>query len=462
MVERRIPRPAELRPLLRPAPFVRNATERRLQRAASIADLRAIARRRTPRAVFDYTDGAADGELSLNRARAAFARVEFHPTVLRDVSTVDTSREMLGRRSALPFAFAPDRLHPDDAHRPASGRWSRWPSEVGHPVHAVHDGHHHHRGRRRGRAGRPPVVPALPVAGPRPGQGPGAARRRRRLRHPDAHRGHPGRRRPGCATCATGSPCRPRCRCAPSSTGPCTRTGGSTCSPPSRCGSPAWQSTDGTVAELINRVFDPALTMADVEWLRDTWPGKLMIKGIQSVEDARRVVDAGADAVLLSNHGGRQLDRAPVPLELVEPTVQAVGDRAEVYVDTGITNGADIVAAVALGAAGRAGRPGLPVRADGRRAARGGQGRADPDRRDHPDHAADRRDQRRRAAPRARAPPALGEGYRHPRPAPPSGARRRTGCWPPTSGPARWWPPTPADPARRARPAPATATRRPP
>ena len=78
-LQRRIPRPAELAPLLRPAPFLRNATERRLQRAASIADLRAIARRRTPRAVFDYTDGAADGELSLRRARAAFARVEFRP-----------------------------------------------------------------------------------------------------------------------------------------------------------------------------------------------------------------------------------------------------------------------------------------------------------------------------------------------------------------------------------------------
>ena len=146
-------------------------------------------------------------------------------------------------------------------------------------------------------------------------------------------------------------------------------------------------SSNGTPGQLINRVFDPALTMGDVEWLRDTWPGKLMIKGVQNVDDARRVVDAGADAVLLSNHGGRQLDRVLVPLELVEPTVQAVGDRAEVYVDTGITNGADIVAAVALGA-GRAGRPGLPVRADGRRAARGGQGRADPDRGDHPDPAA--------------------------------------------------------------------------
>jgi L-lactate dehydrogenase (cytochrome) len=110
------------------------------------------------------------------------------------------------------------------------------------------------------------------------------------------------------------------------------------------------ESTNGTVAEMINRVFDPALTMDDIEWLRGTWPGKLVIKGIQSVDDARRVVDAGADAVLLSNHGGRQLDRAPVPIELVPPTVDAVGDRAEVFVDTGITHGADVVAAVAMGA----------------------------------------------------------------------------------------------------------------
>jgi L-lactate dehydrogenase (cytochrome) len=117
------------------------------------------------------------------------------------------------------------------------------------------------------------------------------------------------------------------------------------------------ESSYGSVEEMINRVFDPALTIDDVAWLRETWPGKLVIKGIQSVDDAVRVVDAGADAVLLSNHGGRQLDRAPVPLELVEPTVQALGDRAEVLVDTGITHGADILAAVALGArAGLIGR----------------------------------------------------------------------------------------------------------
>jgi L-lactate dehydrogenase (cytochrome) len=109
-------------------------------------------------------------------------------------------------------------------------------------------------------------------------------------------------------------------------------------------------STEGTVAELINRVFDPTLSMDDLHWLPGAWSGSLVVKGVQSADDAKRVVDAGAEAVWLSNHGGRQLDRAPVPLELVPPVVDAVGDRAEVFVDTGITSGADVVAAVALGA----------------------------------------------------------------------------------------------------------------
>ncbi|HWM56217.1 MAG TPA: alpha-hydroxy acid oxidase [Pseudonocardia sp.] len=350
MVERRLPRPAELAPLLRPAPFIRNATERRLLRAASIGDLRAIARRRTPRAVFDYTDGAADGELSLNRAKAAFARVEFQPTVLRDVSTVDTGRDMLGKRSTLPFAFAPTgftrmmntegepavvsvaeeigipytlstmgttTIEDVAAAAPAARKWfqlylwrDRAPAKdlVQRAADAGYDtlmltvdtpvGGARLRDVRNGLT----VPPALSLRTFLDG-----------ARHPNWW-----------FDLFTTEPLR----------------------------FASLESTDGTVAELINRVFDPALTMADVEWLRDTWPGKLMIKGIQGVEDARRVVDAGADAVLLSNHGGRQLDRAPVPIELVEPVVQELGDRAEVYVDTGITHGADIVAAIALGARG--------------------------------------------------------------------------------------------------------------
>jgi len=111
----------------------------------------------------------------------------------------------------------------------------------------------------------------------------------------------------------------------------------------------AFSETQGTVADLINRVFDPTITVADLGWVRDAWNGPIVIKGIQTAADARKVVDA-ADAIVVSNHGGRQLDRAPTPLEQLPDIVTAVGDRAEVYVDGGILNGADIVAAVALGA----------------------------------------------------------------------------------------------------------------
>jgi L-lactate dehydrogenase (cytochrome) len=107
---------------------------------------------------------------------------------------------------------------------------------------------------------------------------------------------------------------------------------------------------DGTVGELMDTMFDPSMTVDDLAWVRSMWAGPLIVKGIQSVADARLVVDAGADVVLLSNHGGRQLDRAPVPLRLLPDVVAEVGERAEVWIDTGVTNGADIVAGIALGA----------------------------------------------------------------------------------------------------------------
>lgn len=347
MVQRRLPRPSELAPLLRPAPFVRDATARRLRRAASIADLRAIARRRTPRAVFDYADGAADGEQSLGRARQAYSRVEFHPSVLRDVSSVDTGRDILGKRSRLPFVFAPTgftRMMQTEGERAVASV----AQEIGVPYGLSTMGTttiedlaasapdarlwfqlYLWRDRAFGKdlvqraadAGYDTIMLTVdtPVGGAR-------------LR--DVHNGLS---IPPALTLRTflDGARHPNWWFDLLTTEP---LGFSTL------------DTSGTPQQMINRVFDPALTMADVDWLRGTWPGKLVIKGIQSVEDARRVVDAGADAVLLSNHGGRQLDRAPVPLELVEPTVQALGDRAEVLVDTGIMHGADVLAAIALGA----------------------------------------------------------------------------------------------------------------
>ena len=97
-------------------------------------------------------------------------------------------------------------------------------------------------------------------------------------------------------------------------------------------------------------MFDPALTFEDIDWIRDMWPGNLIAKGLQTVDDSRRVLDHGADGIILSNHGGRQLDRAPVPLHLLPKVREALGEDVTIGLDTGIMDGADIIAAVALGA----------------------------------------------------------------------------------------------------------------
>ena len=106
----------------------------------------------------------------------------------------------------------------------------------------------------------------------------------------------------------------------------------------------------GTVAELLDTMFDPTVTFEDLAWIKAQWPGKFVVKGIQTVADARRVVDVGVDGILLSNHGGRQLDRAPIPFHLLPDVVAEVGNDTEILLDTGIMSGADIVAAIALGA----------------------------------------------------------------------------------------------------------------
>jgi len=347
MTRRQRPRWSELEPLLRPRAMALDPTARRLAAAASIRDLRLLARRRAPRAVFDYTDGAADGELSLNRARAAFARVEFQPSVLHDVSTIDTSRDILGKRAALPFAFAPTgftRMMQTEGERAVASV----AQEVGVPhtlstmgTTTIEDLAASAPDARlwfqlylwRDRSFGKDLVQRAAAAGydtlMLTVDTPSGGARLRDVRN--------GLAIPPALTLKTfvDGAMHPNWWFDLLTTEPLTF---------------ATLAAGGTPEEMINRVFDPALTMADVEWLRDTWPGKLVIKGVQSVDDALRVVDAGADGVLLSNHGGRQLDRAPVPLELVEPTVQALGGRAEVLVDTGVMNGGDIVAAVALGA----------------------------------------------------------------------------------------------------------------
>lgn len=347
-MKRRLLRPDEIKPLLRLRPPVLDPVERRLGQAQTIADLRSIARRHTPRAVFDYTDGAADGELSLKRARDLFRSIEFIPSVLRDVSALDTATRPLGRKSAQPFAFGPTgftRLmhHAGEAAVGAVAARRQIPyalSTMG--TTSVEDLAAAVPGGRlwfqlyvwRDRAPAADLVGRVKAAGyealmltvdtPIGGN---------RLR--DARNGFT--LPPTLSLRTLGDMALyPRW------------WGNLLTTPPLTFASlTAW---DGTVSELMDNMFDPSLTVDDLAWVRSMWPGPLIVKGIQSVADARRVVDAGADVVLLSNHGGRQLDRAPVPLRLLPEVVAEVGDRAEVWVDTGVTNGADIVACIALGA----------------------------------------------------------------------------------------------------------------
>ncbi len=346
--ERQVPKWSELKPLLRPKRVDLNMTRRRLDSALTIADLRTVARRRTPRAVFDYTDGAAEQEISLRRARGLFQALEFRPSVLRDVSSVDTTTAVLGRPSAFPFAFAPTGftrmmnhqgeravVRVADRYRipyalstlgttsiedvavaaPNARKWFQlyvWKDRGACEELMV-------RAKAAGFEALMLTVD-VPVAG---------------MRLRDVRNGFS---LPPALTVKT---------VLDTVTHPGWWTNLLTTAPLTFASLTAW---DGTVAELLNALFDPSMTIEDLAWLRAFWDGPLIIKGIQTVDDARRMAEAGIDAIVLSNHGGRQLDRAPVPLRLLPEVVEAVGDRTEVWLDTGIMSGADIVAPVALGA----------------------------------------------------------------------------------------------------------------
>jgi isopentenyl diphosphate isomerase/L-lactate dehydrogenase-like FMN-dependent dehydrogenase len=109
-------------------------------------------------------------------------------------------------------------------------------------------------------------------------------------------------------------------------------------------------SWNGTVAELLDSMFDPTVDFEDLKWIKEQWGGKVIVKGIQNVEDAKKVAKLGADAIVLSNHGGRQLDRAPVPFQLLPEVKKQLKSDVEIMVDTGIMHGSDVIASVAQGA----------------------------------------------------------------------------------------------------------------
>ncbi len=348
MVRRQFPRPTQIGELLRFKRPTWSPTTRRLRSAFTIDDLRTIARRRTPRGAFDYTDGAAEAELSLQRARQAFRDIEFHPAILRDVSTVDTGWEVLGARVALPFGIAPTGftrlMHTEGEEAGAAAAAAAGipfalstlgTTSVERVARAGAGGRlwfqlymWKDRDRsmdlieRAANAGYDTLLVTVdaPVAGAR-------------LR--DKRNGFT---IPPALTVRTVLNAIPR---------PAWWFNFLTTEPLQFGSLRSWQ---GTVAELLDAMFDPTVTYADLRWIKDQWPGKLVVKGVQTLEDAKRLANLGVDGITLSNHGGRQLDRSPVPFHLLPKVVREVGRDTEIHLDTGIMSGADVVAAIALGA----------------------------------------------------------------------------------------------------------------
>ena len=352
-LKRRLPRASEVARFV--GPTFRHGTTDRWSRVRTVADFKRLAKRRTPRSVFDYVEGGAELELSRDRAVAAFRGAVFHPHVLRDVLAVDTTTTILGRPVGLPAVFGPT-------------GFTRMMHAAGEPAVA----------RAAGRAGIPYVLSTLGTTSPErlAKEAPDTDRwfqlyvskdRGRSLdliarvgesgyttlvltvdvpvagaRHRDTYNGLTF---PPTLSARTilGMASKPYWLFDALTTEPL-----------------AFESLGAAedVMGLINTVFDPSVTMADIEWLRSHWSGPIVVKGIQRTDDAQAVVSSGANGIAVSNHGGRQLDRAVTPLELLPGVVDAIGDTAEVYLDGGVRAGADLAVAVALGArAAFVGRP---------------------------------------------------------------------------------------------------------
>jgi L-lactate dehydrogenase (cytochrome)/glycolate oxidase len=347
-VKRRIPSPKDLAQLLRFRKIILSPRKRRLTRALTIYDLRDIAKRRTPQAPFDYTDGGADTESSLTRARAAYEKLEFQPKILLNVKDVDLSVQMLGKKMSMPLGIAPTGFTrmmqtegeyagacaAADAGIPftLSTMGTRSIEDVAKAAPTGRNWFQLYMWKDRDRsmalvdrakaAGFDTLVLTVDV--------PVAGARLRDVRN--------GMTIPPSLTSKTILNAIPR---------PAWWINFLTTDPLKFASLDSW---NGTVAELLDSMFDPTVTYEDLKWIRGQWKGNLVVKGIQNVEDAVMSIDAGADAIILSNHGGRQLDRAPVPLHLLPEVIKAVGNKAEVHVDTGIMHGADVVAALASGA----------------------------------------------------------------------------------------------------------------
>jgi len=343
-----------LRSVLRFEKLTLDSTERALERAANIDDLRLMAKKRLPGGVFDYIDGGAEDERALRNNTARFGDYELRPRILRDMTTVDTTTTILGKPVPRPLVLSPTGFS-RIADPQGELAVARVAADVGLPytlsslatrsieeVAQVSNGPKWFQvyvwkdrgivkemvGRAQA-AGYEAIVITVDFA---------TLGRRER----DVRRGFTLPPKIGLDTIVDGIR-HPRwtldfVRSEPILFANVTST----------------NAEDGTDAvalgDYVHDQLDPALSWADIEWFRSIWDGPIVIKGIQDVDDAVIAADIGMDAIALSNHGGRQLDDSPAPVDLIAETVQKVAGQAEIYCDGGVRRGSDIIKAVALGA----------------------------------------------------------------------------------------------------------------
>jgi L-lactate dehydrogenase (cytochrome) len=340
-----------MRNIVQLRPVSLNATERRLSSCFDVSDLRRVAKRRIPRPVFDYVDGAADEEIAVAANSAAFRAWRFLPRVLVGVASTDTTAPVFGAPLPVPMLLGPAgytrMLHPD--------------GEIGAARAAI----------RRGLPYTLSTMAATGIEELRAGVGgasPGSLWFQLYVTKDHAQADEMVRRAADNGfgtlvvtvdTIVAGNRTRDLHN---GLTIPPSLTLGTVATVAAKPGY-WWRLLAGPPLDYANFAgrprttirktadfFDADLNWSDIEDLRSRWTGKLLIKGPLGAADARRAVELGVDGIQLSNHGGRQLDRAVPPVDLIAPVREAVGPSVTVLVDSGVRHGSDVVVALALGA----------------------------------------------------------------------------------------------------------------
>jgi L-lactate dehydrogenase (cytochrome) len=350
-MKRQLPRWKNIKPLLGwgvPKTFLQ---DRKLNSAVNLAELRLLAKRRVPKAVFDYVDGGANDELAYARSQEIYSKIEFKARVLRDVSVIDLKTKILGKESALPIIFAPTgytrMMHYQGEIMVAkvcddnnliynlSTMGTTSSKEIGEQVPSVRRWFQLYLWRDREQSlkfieeARAAGFEGLMLTVDTAVGG---------IKWRDMRNGLTVPPKIGFKTFFDMA-LKPKWWFNLLTTAPLEFA--------------TFRNFNKPLSEIAAKVFDPAVTFEDVKWLRSVWQGKLIIKGIQTVSDAQELARIGVDAIVLSNHGGRQLDRSVVPLELLPDVRTALGPKGsgvEIYIDGAVMSGADCLAAVALGA----------------------------------------------------------------------------------------------------------------